>query len=237
MGDKGIITTSQREVSDAWFAKMEQVYEKATIMFVNHPEFAQINKIYTKTTSKLKKKKREIIALIAFPFIFLFATVLLIVIIEVLPGPSTEKQMEFANGKQEDSLNQSSENELEKFVLGYEKAEFFRFNSLASENGLKDTKIYLDCTLDKIELLAADGTTSILGYVTDDSANIWLVQMHAVPIVSETYYDRIVGKKIILRGVYNGYSQKKEMPVIILDELLVKETNEKMFGMQKLLEE
>ena len=65
LGDRGIITASQREVSDAWFAKMEQVNEKAQIIFMNQPELFQINAIYEKTNKKLKKKKWEVPLLVA----------------------------------------------------------------------------------------------------------------------------------------------------------------------------
>lgn len=122
------------------------------------------------------------------------------------------------------------------FTLGYEKAEFDKYNSPASENGLGDSKIYFYCTLDETEILEADNTTSILGYVTDDSGNMWLVHLHVVPIVSETAFDSYIGKGLVLRGVYGGFSEVKQMPVVTLDEMIVLDTGEDIMGLQRLLD-
>lgn len=144
----------------------------------------------------------------------------------------------------DDSTGQSSNNDIsnqlnipDDFFEGYEKAEFSKYNSPASENGLGDNRIYFYCTLDKTEILEADGTTSILGYVTDDSGNEWLIQLHFVPAVSKTAFNSYVGKELVLRGVYSGFSGTKEMPVVVLDEMIVLDTGENVMGMQKLLDE
>ncbi len=122
------------------------------------------------------------------------------------------------------------------FKEGYQEADFERYNSPASENGLGDSRIYIRCILEKTEILKADGTESILGYVTDAGGNIWLVQLHVIPLASKGQYDYIVGKDILLRGVYSGYSGVKKMPVVVLDEILVLDTYETLYGMQKLLD-
>lgn len=125
---------------------------------------------------------------------------------------------------------------LEQFINGYDNAVFDDYNSPASENGLGGSKIYIYCMLDKTEILEADGTISILGYVTDDAGNEWLIQLHFVPAVSKTSFDSYVGKELILRGVYSGFSGTKEMPVVVLDEMIVLDTGENVFGMQKILD-
>lgn len=124
----------------------------------------------------------------------------------------------------------------EEFTSGYEYAVFEKYNSPASENGLGESKVYFYGVLDKTEILEADGTTTILGYVTDDSGNQWLILMHTVPIVSESSFDKYIGEQIVLRGVYGGFSSVKNMPVVTLDEMIVLGTGEKVFGMQKLLD-
>ena len=137
------------------------------------------------------------------------------------------------------SDNNSTSNKIDvpaDFIVGYEKAEFSKYNSPASENGLGDSRIYFNCTLNKTEILEADGTTSILGYVTDNAGNEWLIQLHFVPAVSKTSFDSYVGKELILRGVYSGFSGTKEMPVVVLDEMIVLDTGENVFGMQKILD-
>jgi len=130
-----------------------------------------------------------------------------------------------------------SEEIIERFTSGYEKAVFADYNSPASENGRGDSRIFFYGTLNKTEILESDGTTSILGYVTDDTGNQWLIQLHFVPAVSETAFDNYVGKNIVLRGVYSGYSGTKEIPVVVLDEMLILDTGENVTGMQKLLDE
>ena len=123
------------------------------------------------------------------------------------------------------------------FTEGYEKAEFDKYNSNASENGLGGTRIYFEGEITKTEILNADGTTTILGYVEDVDKNNWLVMLHFVPAVSETQFDSVVGKPVVLRGVYDGFSGTKKLPVVVMDELMIKETSETMMGMQKLLDE
>jgi hypothetical protein len=127
--------------------------------------------------------------------------------------------------------------ELAAFTEGYEKAEFDKYNSNASENGLGGTRIYFEGKITKTEILNADGTTTILGYVEDIDKNNWLVMLHFVPAVSETQFDSVVGKPVVLRGVYDGFSGTKKLPVVVMDELMIKETSETMMGMQKLLDE
>lgn len=128
-----------------------------------------------------------------------------------------------------------SKDTLTQFITGYEKAEFDRYNSFASENGLGNSKIYIYCTLDRTEIFESDGITAILGYATDDSNNEWMIEMHFIPAVSKTAFDGYVGKELALRGVYTGFSDVRQMPVIVLDELLVLDTGENAAGMQKLL--
>lgn len=49
-------TTMPRTLSDAWVAKMQQVYQKAKILFPNDPAFIGIQKIYYEKMKELKIK-------------------------------------------------------------------------------------------------------------------------------------------------------------------------------------
>lgn len=64
LGDKGVITASQKAVSDAWLAKFEQAYEKASFAFVTSHDFLGIKDIHDKKIKQLKRKKLEIPLLI-----------------------------------------------------------------------------------------------------------------------------------------------------------------------------
>ena len=129
-------------------------------------------------------------------------------------------------------LNTSSEkppvsgNEYAEFVKGYEKAVFSKFNSPASENGLGGTKIYFECTLNDIEFINSGDIHPMIGYVTDTTGNNWVIIMHTVPLVNGDYFDSIIGKKILLRAEYGGYSSVAHMPSASLDALINLETGE-----------
>lgn len=72
LGDRGIVTASQRAVSDAWIAKFEQAYMKAEMSLKNTNDFIQIQKIYNKTIKKLKFEKLMLPMVIIVPIGILF---------------------------------------------------------------------------------------------------------------------------------------------------------------------
>lgn len=155
---------------------------------------------------------------------------------------SVLKKLQEEKSKQDNSINSSKKetqesSKLDNFTKGYEKAKFEKFNSFASENGLGGTKIYINCVIDETEILEADSTKSILGHITDEDGNKWLVNLHFIPAVSETYFDKYIGKNIVLKAVYDGFSGTRKMPYIILEEFLVNETGEIVYGVQKVVSE
>lgn len=94
-GDKGVITESRKAVTEAWIAKMEQVYEKAKLMFANTPEFQKIEKTYLKKVMEVKKRKRGIWVTLIGLNVGLWGLIGLILLITTLmPKPPLEKQIE-----------------------------------------------------------------------------------------------------------------------------------------------
>lgn len=94
-GDKGVITESRKAVSEAWIAKMEQVYEKAKLTFGNAPEFQNIEKSYLKKVMEVKKRKRGIWLAIAGLYGGLLGlSGLIVLIVALMPEPTLEKQIE-----------------------------------------------------------------------------------------------------------------------------------------------
>lgn len=81
LGDQGVITASQRAVSDAWLAKFEQAYEKATLSFSGSSDFSRVKDIYDKKIKQLKKKKREIFLLIFGILALCFVPWLLVIVL------------------------------------------------------------------------------------------------------------------------------------------------------------
>lgn len=71
----GQTKAAQRELSDAWLAKLEQVYQKAQLMFPSSPEFQNIEKLYYQKMAQIKKEKRKILFII---FGSIFAVAVLI---------------------------------------------------------------------------------------------------------------------------------------------------------------
>lgn len=124
------------------------------------------------------------------------------------------------------------------FTNGFELAEFSKFNSFASDNGLGGTPIYFVATLDTVEIFET-GTQSdvIVGYLTDVDGHKWLAILDSTILSSKSDYDRMVGKQLIVCGLYDGYSAKTNTPGIQLYKLKVIESGEIKTGVAKFLEE
>ena len=98
-------------------------------------------------------------------------------------------------------------------INGFSKAEFERFNSLASENGLGGSKIFADGTI--TELIT--NPTGIMAFVLQqDVNNEWLIQVGLDPIYDRDMAEGLVGKKIRVFGIYPGLSLEYEKPLIML---------------------
>lgn len=80
---KGHMTKSEVELNSAWFSKVQQVYEKAKRSYFADKEFAEIQNLYNKCCSEIKKSKKNgaikwmlllgwIPILLVFEFAFLF---------------------------------------------------------------------------------------------------------------------------------------------------------------------
>jgi len=158
----------------------------------------------------------------------------------ILERPTIDTEKEDTNSEPTASQTNNSvvsQDTIQQFINGYEKANFAKYDSSEEGTEFADSRIYFYCTLTQTEILEADGTTTILGHVTDDTDNKWLIQLHFVPGVSKTAFDGYVGQSVILRGVYSGYSSARNIPVVVLDEMIILETGENVLGMQKLLDE
>lgn len=59
----------KKDISDAWFVKVEQCYQKARLLFVNDDDFSKIQKVYDQTYNKVKEsvdvvRKKKIVQLL-----------------------------------------------------------------------------------------------------------------------------------------------------------------------------
>ena len=97
-------------------------------------------------------------------------------------------------------------------INGFEKADFSKYNSYASDNGLGNTKVYIDGAVK--EKLIVDNIVSLS--VVDLEGNNWIVPVCVTSDISEDI-DDCVGQEVRVFGVYTGYSDKVDMPVIRCD--------------------
>ena len=243
--------TARKAISDAWKAKFDQAYQKAKLLLKDDERLSDIDNMYNETEKSISKSKNQIWIILGVTLgIMILVSIITFIPIIFLTNNSSDNSSSNNNSqitennnkkekekqKEEIKTNKISETELNNFTKGYEKAEFDKYNSFASENGLGGKRIYFKCKLDETEVLEADGTKTILGYVTDEENNKWLIHLHFIPAVSAKYFDNYIDKEMYLRGVYEGYSSVKEMPSVTMDEILIVETGEEIPGMQQIID-
>lgn len=127
--------------------------------------------------------------------------------------------------------------DVQNFTKGFELADFSKYNSPASENGLGDTPVYINCAITKVEIMdiGNDVTKAIVGYATDDGNNQWFILLNGTILDDESTFKNIIGQPLILCGIYQGYSEVKSMPHINLSKLYVKNTGNVITGIEALL--
>ena len=97
-----------------------------------------------------------------------------------------------------------------EFIDGFEKANFDKFNSPASENGLGGTLIFVDGIVNsKIE---ADNVLSFL--LKQDDGCSWIISVTGNPKDDGYIVDSIIGQEVRVFGEYIGYSTVYNMPSI-----------------------
>ena len=116
-------------------------------------------------------------------------------------------------------------------VDGFELAEFSKYNSLASENGLDGTKIYFRGTIESIDVLKLDAPGDmIIGIIRDSNNNKWLCSLNSTLFVDKKEYESLIGEQLMIYGVYQGYSSSYNMPAFKLYKLLSIASNETRDG-------
>lgn len=112
------------------------------------------------------------------------------------------------------------QNELEnqesvEYIGEFEKADYDKYNSYASENGLGDSKIYIEGTV--IEKQVIEDTIHFV--LQQKDGNKWVVSVGTTPVWSSEMVDELIGKEIRVFGKYIGFSNNSKMPHIhIMDE-------------------
>lgn len=93
----------EKAVNEAWVAKIKQVYNKAKVSYGSDVDFQQIEMIYNNCMSEIKTTKRKsirnLILLIAAPWILIIALIMVVKIIE--PGEHKKEQARLEKLEQE----------------------------------------------------------------------------------------------------------------------------------------
>jgi len=105
------------------------------------------------------------------------------------------------------------------FYKKFEKADFDRFNSYASENGLAGTKIWVEGSFEEVNTLDSEGMKILLAVFKDIDGHEWLLGLDVDALTSKDVYDKIADHQVLITGVYDGYSDVYEMPVVWLTQL------------------
>lgn len=108
------------------------------------------------------------------------------------------------------------------FTKEYEKADFDKYNSYASENGLAGTQIWVEGEMDAITttIISNDGEEKIISSViTLDDGNKWLIGLDVDSAEGTKKYSELKNHRVCICGKYQGYSDIYEMPTVFMSSL------------------
>lgn len=129
------------------------------------------------------------------------------------------------------TLPENQKSTADAFAEGFELAEFAKYNSSASENGLDGTKIYFYGTIESVDVLKLDAPGDmIIGIISDTHDNKWLCSLNSTLFADKKEYETLIGKQLIICGIYQGYSSSYNMPAFKLYKLLLINSNETKDG-------
>ncbi len=129
-------------------------------------------------------------------------------------GKGTNNTISSENGAITSDISETEADAVTEMVDGFEKADYEKFNSLASENGLGWTKIYVDGTISSL----FNDSNGIMGLTfQQDDGKEWIISVGVEPIISRQRLEAIVGSKGRIYGIYPGLSLEYKKPMILLD--------------------
>ncbi|MBP3701590.1 MAG: hypothetical protein J6I64_06855, partial [Lachnospiraceae bacterium] len=122
------------------------------------------------------------------------------------------------------------------FLDGYEAANYDKFNSFASENGLGGTLIYFTGSMGEIEIIPTEESGDVYySVVTIPDGRQWLCALNLALFTDKDYYSDLVGCSAVFCGIYEGYSGTENKPVLYLSKLFVPDTGEIKNGIGSIL--
>lgn len=106
------------------------------------------------------------------------------------------------------------------FCSGYTSADYDQYNSPASENGLGDTPICVMGVLKDIRYTESDSTFggAYMG-ILDTGDNEWSVILDYETFSTQGDYSRFESLGVVLCGIYLGFSDADQLPVVMMDKM------------------
>ncbi len=118
------------------------------------------------------------------------------------------------------------------FSQDYEEAEYEKFNSYASDNGLDGSLVWVDGIIDSINNVKDETTTYYSAIIADESGNQWLEFLDAESVILPNKlesaienYKALVNHEARICGIYIGYSDVYKMPVMTTTKIFDKNDN------------
>lgn len=125
-------------------------------------------------------------------------------------GPSSNK----------DDYNEEKDESIDikyaDFINGFERADYEAMNSFASDNGLGNSKVWLDGSFSSIEEVSINNQIGYISTLRDSDGHDWLLMLEIDTFGYRETYEKFLNKKVILTGVYTGYSNLQKAPCISL---------------------
>lgn len=132
-------------------------------------------------------------------------------------GEKERIESSYSNSGEILSEEQENNEQEPEFIGAFEKAEYSKYNSYASDNGLGDTLIYIDGNvLNQTKFDNSNSDIPLLALVVEqEDGNRWCV---SVP--SNSKIKEVEGKNVRIFGTYRGFSDVMNLPtmaVVVVD--------------------
>lgn len=130
---------------------------------------------------------------------------------------SQEDTVQEESVEQSETAFQSETTVSENIINGFELAEYDKFNSPKSENGLGGTKVYLDGIVGSVRYTQTDltipGSNCLYLSVVQEDGNEWLLFFGSEPATIRSALEDLSGKTVRVYGIYEGLSIAYSKPV------------------------
>lgn len=122
------------------------------------------------------------------------------------------------------------------YLEGYSFANYDDYNSPAIENGLGGTFVYTSGVAGEFSIVEADDYDIYLTTLKTDDGREWLVILHYSIYSEKSPYLNSTNHDLTICGIYEGFSEVYNLPVIYASKLFDTNTGESLIGIGTMLE-